>query len=52
VSWAASGFTPTFATTGGTSFTVTAGQVLTITGPSTADTTLANVSITLAGYIT
>jgi hypothetical protein len=48
LNFAAGATTATFSSNG---FTVYQGQVLTIRGPSTADTTLANVSITLSGSI-
>lgn len=46
---AASGTTPTFATSGGTAVSFAAGDVLEIICPTTADATLANPSITLVG---
>jgi hypothetical protein len=48
--FAASATTATFTLTGATS--ITAGQVLTVTGPATADATLANVAFTLFGLAT
>jgi hypothetical protein len=45
----AGGVTPTFATDGGTSKSFAAGDILAIYGPASADATLANPSITLAG---
>ena len=47
--WAASATTPTLATTSGAAWTAAVGDVITITGPATADTTLANWSVTLVG---
>lgn len=47
IAWAASGTVGTISITSSTSFV--AGDVLSLTGPATADTTLANVAITLAG---
>jgi hypothetical protein len=44
---ASGGITPTFATSGGTAVNVAQGDVLRLTGPSTADATLANVYVTL-----
>lgn len=41
----------TFATSGGTSFSLNAGDRLTITAPSSQDATLADVGITLVGQI-
>lgn len=49
--FAASSQTATFTTSSG-AFTVTPGQVLTVTAPLTADATLANVSFTLLGLAT
>jgi hypothetical protein len=48
--FAASATTATFTLTGSTS--ITAGQVLTVTGPATPDATLANVTFTLLGVAT
>jgi hypothetical protein len=45
----AGGTTPTFATSGGTSVSFAAGDVLAIIAPGTADLTLADPAITLAG---
>lgn len=50
--FAAAAQTATFTTTGGTQLVVTPGQVVTVTAPSTADATLANVSLTLLGSAT
>jgi hypothetical protein len=47
--WAGSGATPTFTTTSGAAESFAAGDILTIVGPATADATLANWSVTLAG---
>jgi cell division protein FtsL len=47
--FAAGAATPTFSPSG---FSMTSGQVLKVVGPSTADATGANVSITLSGEIT
>jgi len=44
---AAGGITPTFATSGGASVSIAQGDVLRLTGPATADATLANVYVTL-----
>src|SRR6185369_2937135 len=49
---AAGGITPTFATSGGTAVTVAQGDVLRLTGPATADATLANVYVTLVAQET
>jgi hypothetical protein len=46
---AAGGTTPTFATSGGTSVSFAAGDVLAIIAPGTADLTLTDPAITLAG---
>jgi hypothetical protein len=46
ITYPAGGSTPTFA---GAALTVKPGQVVQVTGPATADTTLASVSFTLAG---
>ena len=46
---AAGGTTPTFASSGGAAQTFAAGDLLTILAPATADATLADPSITLAG---
>lgn len=42
-------FTPTFTTTSGAPVSFSAGDVLTIVGPATADATLANWGVTLVG---
>lgn len=47
--WAGGGSTPTFTTTSGAAQTFNAGDILTITGPATPDTTLANWGVTLVG---
>lgn len=47
--WAASTATPTFTTTSGAAQSFAAGDVLTVVGPATADTTLANWGVTLLG---
>jgi hypothetical protein len=47
--WAGAATTPTFTTTSGAVQTFVAGDILTITGPATADTTLANWGVTLVG---
>jgi len=52
ISWAASAATCTFSTSGGTSVSLAAGDVLTVTANSTADTTLADVSFTFLGLAT
>jgi hypothetical protein len=49
ITWAASATTPTLATTGGAAWTAAVGDILTITGPATADATLSNWSVTLVG---
>lgn len=49
--FAASATTSTFTTSSG-ALTVTPGQILTVTAPSSADATLANVSFTLLGLAT
>lgn len=46
---AAGTITPTFATTGGATVSCAAGDVLSLTGPATADATLANFYCTLVG---
>lgn len=48
--FAAAGTVATFTTDSGTAKTLARGDILTITAPGSADGTLANVSITLAGY--
>ena len=45
-------FTPTFTTTGGVAVSFAAGDVMTVVGPVTPDTTLANWSATLMGKLT
>jgi hypothetical protein len=45
--WAGAGTTPTFTTTGGAVQTFVLGDILTITGPVTPDTSLANWGVTL-----
>jgi hypothetical protein len=45
--WAGSGTTPTFTTTGGAAVTFSSGDIMTITGPATADATLTNWGVTL-----
>lgn len=47
--WAAATATPTFATTSGAAQSFAAGDILTVVGPATADTTLANWGVTLLG---
>lgn len=49
ITFEASGTTGILATTGGTDVSFAAGDVLEVVGPGTADTTLANVTITLVG---
>lgn len=49
LTFAASGTTGTFASTGGTAVSFVAGDILEITAPSPQDATLSGVSITLAG---
>lgn len=47
IAWAASGTVGTISVTASTSFA--AGDILSLTGPATADATLANIAVTLAG---
>jgi hypothetical protein len=47
ITWAASAATPTLATTGSAALTFNVGDIITITGPATADATLSNWSVTL-----
>lgn len=49
ISIAAGATTATFTTAGGAAFSLAAGDVLRLVAPSSADATLANLSITLAG---
>lgn len=49
LTFAAGGIAATFASTGGTAVSCAAGDVLRLTGPATADATLANVYCTLVG---
>lgn len=49
ITFAAAGTVGTFATTGGVAMTFTAGQILAIEGPGTADATLGTVGIVLVG---
>ncbi len=49
---AASGITPTFATSGGTDISFVAGDVIRVMGPATADATFAGFYATLVGYET
>lgn len=49
VVFSAGATTGTFTTTGGASQSLSAGNVIQFTAPATADSTLANISITLAG---
>lgn len=49
ITFAAAGTTGTFASTGGTSQSITAGQVLEVRGPASADATLANIGTVLTG---
>jgi hypothetical protein len=45
--WAAAAATPTFTTAGGAAVSFAIGDIQTITGPATPDTTLANWAVTL-----
>lgn len=47
ITWAASATTPTLATVGGATLTFNVGDIITVTGPTTADTALTNWSVTL-----
>lgn len=47
ITWAAAATTPTLATTSGAAFALSVGDIITITGPATPDTTLSNWSVTL-----
>lgn len=49
ITFGAGGSTGTFATTGSSAETFAAGDVLTVTAPASADATLADISINLAG---
>jgi hypothetical protein len=47
ITFAAGTITPTFATSGGVAIDLAQGDVVRLTGPATADATLANVYVTL-----
>jgi hypothetical protein len=49
VTFAAAGTSGTWASSGGAAQALAAGDVLTLTGPATADTTLADIGFTIAG---
>lgn len=49
---AAGSITPTFTTTGGATLSFAVGDIMRLIGPSTADTTFANLYATLVGYET
>jgi hypothetical protein len=52
ITFAAGTITPTFTTTGGAAVSFAAGDVMRLIGPSTADTTFANIYCTLIGWET